>query len=146
MISAAKEDATDSAATTAPMSMIATCTTEQKPTEEEEAKTTGLMTFKEMAEDTIGSPYHEIFFMTGKEIRDRGDREMVDAYTRLRTLTDQNYVPRKRRIVKPAMTWKIPDQKISKSNAFFFNGKTTSPISIQGANGRFVFGAEALKL
>ena len=42
--------------------------------EDNHGKTEGLMTFKEMAEDAIDLPYHEIHFMTGKKIRDRGDR------------------------------------------------------------------------
>ena len=50
------------------------------------------MTFKEMTEDTIRSLYHEILFMTGKKIRDRGDRKILDTYMWLRTLTDQNYI------------------------------------------------------
>ncbi len=48
------------------------------------------MTFEEITEDTIGATYHEILFMTGKEIRDRGDCKILEAYMRLRTLTDQN--------------------------------------------------------
>ena len=31
------------------------------------------MTFEQMAEDTISRPYHQILFMTAKELRDRGD-------------------------------------------------------------------------
>ena len=65
MVSAAKEDATDSTATTATMSMIATCTTENKPTKEGKAKTKGPMTSKEIAENAIGFPYHEIFSSQG---------------------------------------------------------------------------------
>ena len=91
MISAAKEDATDSTNTTTTMSTIATHKMEDKTTEEK-AKTTGPMTFKEMAKDTIESLYRKIILMEGEEIRDRGDRKIFDAYMSLRTLTDQNYI------------------------------------------------------
>ena len=70
------------------------------------------MTFKEMAEDAIGRPYHDILFMTGKEIRDRGDLLVHDAYIKMRSKTlgpeSLNYVPRKRKIVKATMKWKVP--------------------------------------
>ena len=68
------------------------------------------MTFEKMAENTIGRLYHEILFMTGKKIRDRGDLLMLDAYMRLRSITktNQNYVCRKKNIVKPAMKLKVP--------------------------------------
>ena len=49
------------------------------------------MTFKGVVEDTIDVPWHEIHFMTGKEIRDRGDRKILDAYMKSKTLTGQNY-------------------------------------------------------
>ena len=78
------------------------------------------MTFKEMAEDAIGRPYHDILFMTGKEIRDRGDLLIRDAYINMRSKTlasdvldgglpkSLNCVPRKRKIVKATMKWKVP--------------------------------------
>ena len=114
--------------------------------EDNHSKTEVPMTFKEMAEDAIGLPHHEILFMTGKEIRDRGDRLVLDKYMRSKTTTDQNYVPRKRNIVKPAMKWRVPDQITSKSNTFSFNTKTTTPVSTRETNALFVFGADTQKL
>ena len=67
------------------------------------------MTFKEMAEDAIDHPYHDILFMTGKEIRDEGDLLVHNAYMKMRTKIlgpeSVNYVPRKRKIVKAARKW-----------------------------------------
>ena len=68
------------------------------------------MTFKEMAEDAIDRPYHDICFMTWKEIRDKRDLLVHEAYIKMRSKTlgpeSLNYVPRKRNIVKAAMKWK----------------------------------------
>ena len=68
------------------------------------------MTFKEMAEDAIGHPYHDVLFMTRKEIRDEGDLLVHNAYMKMRTKIlgpgSTNYVPRKRKIVKTASKWK----------------------------------------
>ena len=49
----------------------------QKKKEDNHDKTENLppMTLKEMTEDTIDAPWHEILFMSGKKIRDRGNRE-----------------------------------------------------------------------
>ena len=61
-------------------------------------------------------PYKQIHFhfMAGKELTDMyvyGDCRVLDAYMKSRgyprTLTDQDYVPRKRNIAKPAMIWKV---------------------------------------
>ena len=68
-------------------------------------------TFEEMAEEAFGLPYHEILFKTGKELRGMSDRKLLDVYMKSRTLTDQNYLPRKQKIVKPAMKWKVPASK-----------------------------------
>ncbi len=55
-------------------------------------------------------------------------------------------MPRKQKVVKPAMKWRVPDQTTSKSNTLSFNVKTTTPISTQGTNNLFVFGADAQKV
>ena len=49
----------------------------QKKTEDNHDKTEMLppMIFNEMTKDTIDAPWHEILFMSGKKIRDRGNRE-----------------------------------------------------------------------
>ena len=65
--------------------------------------------------------YHEILFTTRKEIRDRRDNEILGAYMKLRTLTDQHYAPRKQEIVKPTIKWRVPEQTTSKSNTFTFD-------------------------
>ena len=58
------------------------------------------MTFKEMAEDAIGHPYHDVLFMTGKEIRDEGGLLVHNAYMKMRTKIlgpeSLKYVPRKK--------------------------------------------------
>ena len=50
----------------------------------------------------FGLPYQQMSFMTGKEPRDIEDRRVLDAYR-----NDQDYVPRKQKIVKPAMKLEI---------------------------------------
>ena len=77
LISAAKEDVTDSTATAATMMTIASHKMKNKSTREEKAKTGGPMTFEEIIEDTFGLPYHKLLFMTGKELRDRGDLDYL---------------------------------------------------------------------
>ena len=63
----------------------------------------------------FGLPYQQILFMMGKELRGIGDRRVLDTYMKLiwhpRTLTDQKYVPRKQKVVKPAIKWKVPANK-----------------------------------
>ena len=83
------------------------------------------------------------FFMSGKEIRDRGNLKTLGGYI---TLTGQNYVLRKWEVAKSAMKWRVPEQTTSKSNMFAFAAKRTSPISTQGTKGLFVFGTETQTL
>ena len=45
--------------------------------------------------------------MTGKEIQDRGNLKTLDADMRFSTTTDPNYVFKKRKVVLPAMKWKV---------------------------------------
>ena len=56
--------------------------------------------------------------MTGKEFRNIGDRRVLDIYMKSRghpiTPTDQNYVPRKQKFVKPAIKWKVTASKPKK--------------------------------
>ena len=68
-------------------------------------------TFKEMAEETFGLSYQDILFKTGKELRDIVDRKYRASCMESRTLADQNYVPRKQKLVTPAMKWKVPISK-----------------------------------
>ena len=63
-----------------------------------------------------------------------------------RKTTDQNYVPRKWKNLKPAMKWRVPDQTTSKSNTFSFSSKTTTPVSTQATDTLFVFGVDTQKL
>ena len=86
-------------------------------------KTEGPITFKEMAEGAIGLPYHEILLVAGKEIRDRGEYLLFDMYMRSKSTTDQNYLPRKLKIVKPAMKWSVP--AISTTDKDKPQGRTT---------------------
>ena len=39
-----------------------------------------ITSFKSLAEDTVGLPCHELSFMTRNEIKDRGDRVILEAY------------------------------------------------------------------
>ena len=68
-------------------------------------------TFDEFLQNGFGLPYHQILFMTGKELRDIGDLRVLGAYMKSRgylsTLTDQNYIPQKLKIVKLVMKWKV---------------------------------------
>ena len=63
------------------------------------------MSVKSLVEDTVGLPYHDVCFMMGKEIRDRGDRVVLEAYVKSKITSDQCYQPSKRKIVKPAKIW-----------------------------------------
>lgn len=47
--------------------------------------------FKEVVERSFGLPYHEVNFMTGKDLRDRADRLVLEAYIQSKTLTNQCY-------------------------------------------------------
>ena len=62
------------------------------------------MSFKSLVEDMVGWSYHEVF-MTGKEIRDRGDRVVLEASVKSKITLDQHYQPSKRKIVKSAKIW-----------------------------------------
>ena len=44
--------------------------------------------------------------MIGEELRDIGDNRVLDAY-----ISDEDYILRKRKHVKPAMKWKVPANK-----------------------------------
>ena len=62
------------------------------------------MSFKILVEGMVGRPYHEVF-MTGKDIRDRGDRVVLEASAKFKITLNQHYQPSKRKIVKPAKFW-----------------------------------------
>ena len=86
-------------------------------------KMTHISTIKEDLEpwddcmgDGFGLLFQQISFMAGKEIRDIGDRRELGAYT-----NDQDYVPRKQKIIKPAMKWKEP---VHKPKEFKFSADT----------------------
>ena len=84
--------------------------------------------------------------MTGKEIRDRGEKLVLDMNMILKTITDQNYVPRKQKNVKPTMKRRVPDQTTSKINTFSFSTKTTAPVSTRETDNLFVFGVDTQTL
>jgi len=96
--------------------------------------------FDDLLGDGLGLPYQQEPFMTGKELRDIGERRVLDAYITSRTLTDQIYVPRKRKIVKSAMKWKVP---ASKPEEFKFSADTNQskhPWETQTGGSVFKFG------
>ena len=78
-------------------------------------------------------------FTTGKELRDIGNCRVLDAYMKSRTLTNQNYVPRRKKIVKPANKWRAPVPKIEKHEQFFFNVSTTNHFPTQNTKCTFIF-------
>ena len=49
------------------------------------------LTFKEVVERSVGLPYHEVNYMTGKDPRDRTDGFVLEAYIQSKTFTDQYY-------------------------------------------------------
>ena len=59
--------------------------------------------------------------LAGKELGDKGDRRGLDAY-----INDQDYVPRKRKSVKPAMKWKVTVHKPKSSNSQRIQTEQTS--------------------
>lgn len=79
-------------------------------------------------------------FMTGKEIRDRSRRVVLDAYVKARTTTDQIYQPRTRRVVKAAKIWKGTKQKENDNTEFTFTLKSANPPDGATNNNLFVFG------
>ena len=116
----------------------------EKETNQDKTELLPPMTFEETVEDTFGLPHHQILFMTGKELRDIGDRRVLDAYMKsegyLRTLTDQNYVPRKRNIVKPAMKWKAPADKPKEFKFSAYTNQSKPSWETQTGGSIFEFG------
>ena len=96
--------------------------------------------FTSLVEDTVGLPYHQVNFMTGKEIRDRSKRIVLDSYMRATTTTDQNYQPRPRRLIKSARFWKVPKQQEERRKAFTFKFEAATPSGKSMNNDLFVFG------
>ena len=98
--------------------------------------------FTSLVEDTVGLPYHQVMFMTGKEIRDRSKRIVLDSYMRSKTTTDQNYQPRQRRVVKAARSWKVPEQQEERSKDFTFKIDAANPLGEFMNKDLFVFGTD----
>ena len=87
-------------------------------------------------EDEIGAPHQQTRFITGKEIRNIEDRKCHDVYMD----AYQDCVPRKRKIVKPAMKWKAPTNKLKE---FKFSADTNQSKPPEGV---FMFGSAARKV
>ena len=49
------------------------------------------LNLKEVVGRSVGLPYHEVTYMTGKDLRDRADRLVLEAYIQSKTFTDQCY-------------------------------------------------------
>ena len=47
--------------------------------------------FREVVEGTFELPYHEVNYMTGKDLRDRADIMVLEAFIQSKTPTDQCY-------------------------------------------------------
>ena len=115
----------------------------EKETNQDNTELLPPTTFKEIAEDTFGLPHHRICFMTGKELRDIGDRIVLDAYLTSRGYpgcTDQNCVPRKRKIVKPAMKWKVPADKPKEFKFSAYTNQSKPSWETQTGGSIFEFG------
>ena len=84
-------------------------------------------------EEEIGTPPQQIWFTTGKEIRNiEGRKGYMDGY--------KNHVPRKRNIVKAAKKWKSPTNK---PKEFKFSANTDQSKPPEGV---FMFGSAARKV
>ena len=79
-------------------------------------------------------------FMTGKEIRDRSRRVVLDAYVKAKTTTDQHYRPYTRRVVKAAKIWKGTKQKEKDNTEFTFRPKAANTPGGATNSNLFVFG------
>ena len=81
--------------------------------------------------------------MTGRGLRDKGDRRVLDAYMKSRgypsTLTDQKFVLKKRKIVKPAMKWKVPASKPKEFKFSVDANQSKSPWKTQTGGSVFEF-------
>ena len=96
--------------------------------------------FTSLVEDTVGLPYHQVNVMTGKEIRDRSERRVLDSYMRAMTTTDQNYQPRPRRLVKASKVWEVSKQQEERSKVFTFKFEATTSPGHPKNKDLFVFG------
>ena len=47
--------------------------------------------FKNIVEEYVSLPYHEVNFMTGKDIRARGDRMNIETHIKFKITADQCY-------------------------------------------------------
>ena len=96
--------------------------------------------FKSRVEDSLGLPYHQGMFMSGKEIRDESKRIVLDVYMKSKTTTDQNYQPRWRRIVKADRSWEVPEKQEERSKDFTFKIEAAIPSGESMNKDLFVFG------
>ena len=106
--------------------------------------------FRETIKDLLGLPYHEVNFMTGKELRDRGDRMILEAYVKSNTTSDQCYSNwrgnknTKRRIVKPIKKWSGTNKPVHQVGVFKFEIDSNIKSHKTGNRGLFVFGTSAI--
>ena len=49
------------------------------------------MPFKEVVEEYVGLPYHEVNLMIGKDIRARGERSVIEVYIKSKITVNQCY-------------------------------------------------------
>ena len=132
---AGKEDDTDSTATNTTTISLSTHDTMEKTT----SRKIGTQD-QDPPFSTKLAEHQHFNFMTGKEIRDRSRRVVLDAYVKARTTTDQIYQPRTRRVVKAAKIWKGTKQKENDNTEFTFTLKSANPPDGATNNNLFVFG------
>ena len=107
------------------------------------------LSFREVAERTFELPYHEIKFMIGKDLRDRADRMVLEAFIKSKTLTDQCYTKSarttvvKRKLIQVNKKWTQENTQAQQPHGFKFIIPTTITTTKTATNTVFVFGARS---
>ena len=105
------------------------------------------LTFKEVVERSVGLPYHEVNYMTGKDLRDRVDRLVLEAYIQSKTFTDQCYTNTNKtiritkKIVKVNKKWTQEPIQVQQEQGFKFTVPSHTITTRTKENTLFVFGA-----
>ena len=92
-------------------------------------------------------PYHKVNYMTGKDLRDRADRLVLEAYIQSKTLTDQYYtntnktIKITKKIVKVNKKWTHEPIQVQQEQGFKFTVPSHTITTRIKENTVFIFGA-----